>query len=68
MARSTYIYVAMDRHYDIIVLGTVKREVYARVLSYYSHIVTEVRRYRDANDATYVLLPAEEWSIAHLSD
>jgi hypothetical protein len=66
MARSTYIYVAMDSH-DIVTLGTVKREVIALVRNHYSHIVTEIRRYYDAGDVSYSLVEPKEWATEHLS-
>lgn len=61
MARSTYIYVAMDKYDSIIVVGTVKREVIQKVRDRWKHIVVAIYRFYDCSDAPSTLVDPKEW-------
>jgi len=63
MARSKYIYVAMDRYEGIIVVGTVKKEVIAKVRKQYAHVVVAIYRFGDCGDAEETLVDPKEWHI-----
>lgn len=63
MARSTYIYIAYDHYGELLVAGTVKREVIGYVKKHNRESTSCIQRYRDGKgyESTFLDLENEPY-------